>query len=116
MSYVLGFDFDGVIHRYGQGDQGATIYDIPTPGAHEALQRYMTAFDVQIVSARAARPEGVEAIQAWLVQHALPLLPCSDRKPTGELLVMLDDRAWQFDGQFPTVDELLTFQPWWKRA
>lgn len=113
MRYVLGVDFDGVIHRYGQGDQGSAIYDIPTLGAQDALRQYVQAFDVHIVSTRAASNEGRERIKQWLKRYNFPSMPISDRKPPGELLVMLDDRAWRFLGTFPPVAELKAFRPWW---
>lgn len=113
MRYVLGVDFDGVIHRYRNGDQGAAIYDTPTPGAQEALRHYVEAFDVHIVSARAASSEGQARIKQWLSCYNFPPVPLSDRKPPGELLVLLDDRAWPFRGIFPSVEELLAFRPWW---
>ena len=113
MRYVLGVDFDGVIHRYGLGDQGPVIYDVPTPGAQEALRHYVEAFDVHIVSARAASSDGQECIKQWLARYDFPCMPISDRKPPGELLVVLDDRAWPFRGIFPSVAELEAFRPWW---
>lgn len=114
MRYVLGIDFDGVIHRYSQGDQGAMIYDRPTIGAVEALRKYMEVFDVHIVSARAASEEGIDAIRVWMRHYNFPDLPISNKKPPGELLVLLDDRAWLFDGTFPSVEALQCFEPWWK--
>jgi hypothetical protein len=74
----------------------------------------MKAFDVCIVSSRASTPEGVKAIKAWMEKHDLPSLPISNQKPSGEILVLLDDRAWLFRGVFPSVEELSAFQPWWK--
>jgi len=115
MRYVVGIDFDGVIHRYSMGDMGDDIYDIPTSGASESLRRYIQIFDVQIVSARAATSVGQEKIHQWMKKHDLPPLPCSDKKPGGELLVMIDDRAFEFRGVFPSTEELLNFKPWWKK-
>lgn len=115
MRYVLGVDFDGVIHRYGQGDRGKVIYDIPTPGAKEYLEKYVRAFDVHIVSSRASSIEGQMAIREWMSVKNMPDIPCSDRKPSGELLLTIDDRAFQFRGIFPTVAELLEFKPWWAK-
>ena len=114
MRYVLGIDFDGVIHAYRRGDCGPVIYDTPTPGAAAALEAYRSVFDVQIVSARAKTAEGREAITAWMRTHGLPPLPASDRKPAGELLVTLDDRAWLFRGTWPSAQALQQFRPWWQ--
>lgn len=114
MKYVLGIDFDGVIHRYRLGDCGQNIYDIPTPGAREALEQYVQQFDVHIISSRASTPEGVVAIKTWMAENNLPDLPVSNKKPDGEILVIIDDRGWRFDGVFPSVEELFAFHPWWQ--
>lgn len=113
MQYVLALDFDGVIHRYSRGDQGSVIYDTPTPGTREALQQYQRVFDVYIVSARAATQEGKDHIAAWMRHYDLPQFPITNMKPPGELLVSIDDRAWLFQGTFPTISKLLRFKPWW---
>ena len=115
MKYVLAVDFDGVIHRYGRGDLGQDIYDIPTPRAKEFLEQYIQAFDVHILSSRASTDAGVDAIHTWMKHYDLPSIPASNKKPDGELLVILDDRSWQFNGTFPSVEELLAFRPWWQR-
>lgn len=114
---VLGIDFDGVIHWYRQGDLGQeNVYDEPVPGALEFINACLSVYDIFIVSARASSEIGREAIRMWLDKYGFPsFLPISDKKPSGELLVMIDDRAIGFNGKFPSLQELSSFKPWWRK-
>ena len=113
---VIGIDFDGVIHWYRQGDLGQeNIYDEPVPGALEFINACMDIYDVFIVSARASNEIGREAMRKWLDRYKFPFLPISDKKPSGELLVIIDDRAVGFSGKFPSLQELSSFKTWWSQ-
>lgn len=113
---IIVIDFDGVIHRYSRGDIGTgEIYDLPSDGALDAISSYLCEFDVYIQSSRASTPEGTIAIKTWLSDHGFPDLPISDRKPSGEIRVIIDDRGINFSGKFPSLDEVRGFRTWWQR-
>lgn len=120
---AIGVDFDGVIHAYRHGWHDGTIYDIPVPGAFEALRTLMAVDAVFIFTCR--DPFQVEH---WMdVRSAQPdradRIPCViDTEPAdfwdqrGVLLVTrwkypatayLDDRAVRFSGWARALAELL---------
>ncbi len=122
---VLCVDFDGVIHSYTSGWQGArNIPDPPVPGAIEFLDRMLDdGWDVAIHSSRSGQLGGRMAMRAWLKKHAgsmwhecmghlglesvrFPLF-----KPAAR--ITLDDRALTFTGKWPTSEELKKFTPWY---
>lgn len=118
-------DFDGVLHSYTSGWQGASVIpDGPVPGAIEWLTKLTEEFDVAVCSARARRPWGWWAVRGWLrrqlIEHwgdtttawdAIDAIKVSPVKPAA--IVYVDDRAWRFDGQhFPTPEELRAHRPW----
>jgi len=54
---ILCLDFDGTIHSYNSGWQGADIIsDEPVPGAFDFIRDVMASFDVLIHSARSGLP------------------------------------------------------------
>ena len=64
---TLVLDFDGVLHSYAGGWQGAAVIaDPPVPGALEALVGYLDRFNVAIVSARSHQWGGRRAMKRWL--------------------------------------------------
>jgi len=65
MRKTISVDFDGVIHRYSKGWHDGTTYDVPMPGAFEAICKMrLRGYDVVIHSARPA-----SMIQEWLSVH-----------------------------------------------
>jgi hypothetical protein len=126
---ILCLDFDGVLHSYTSGWQGAAVIpDPPVEGAVAFLQRAVEAFDVAVHSSRSAEGNGPAAMRFWLwnVLRDGGLRPDEatlmverrigfprDKPPA---FVTLDDRALTFTGQWPAVEELLAFEPWWKRS
>jgi len=60
----ISIDFDNPIHRFSKGYSQVDIYDMPTPGAHEALKRLLKDYAVHILSARDARE-----ILKWCRKH-----------------------------------------------
>lgn len=67
---LLALDFDGVIHGYQSGWQGAAIVpDPPVPGAIEFLHRAVERFQVAIYSSRSGQPGGIDAMKGWLAMH-----------------------------------------------
>ena len=119
MSNVLCIDFDGVLHSYKSGWQGANVVsDEPVPGAIEWLTELAKSnkYNVQIYSARSNQEGGIEAMREWLVKNGFSWMKCISfpiRKPAAYLTI--DDRCICFNGIFPTQEEIDNFKPWNKR-
>ena len=67
---ILLIDFDGVLHSYKSGWQGAT--NIPDPPVKEALQFLVEAinyFKINIYSSRSNQFGGKRAMKKWLRYH-----------------------------------------------
>ena len=123
---ILCLDFDGVLHSYTSGWQGADVIpDPPVQGAVEFLGLAVEHFQVVIISSRSHLPEGREAMRDWLAELVGVYDPTSDswtvphwfssikwpaEKPPAH--VFIDDRAITFRGVWPSVGELLAFRPW----
>ena len=124
-------DFDGVIHSYKSGWQGADIIpDAPVDGAIEGLYRLAAdpEIDIAIHSARSAQSGGVQAMLAWLdswdlhyretnrdIKHPTQRLIDLARMPTDKPPAMcyIDDRGVNFDGDWSKITaELKDFTPW----
>lgn len=134
---ILCLDFDGVIHSYTSGWQGAAVIpDPPVPGAIDFIIRALDHFQVAIYSSRSNEPDGRGAMRGWVKRRIANHLTVtenldalnSERRaativreikwPTAKppALVTLDDRAVTFTGNWPGLDELRAFQPWNKRS
>lgn len=129
---ILCVDFDGVIHSYTSGWQGAAVIaDPPTPGALKWLWKATEWFDVQIYSSRSKEPLAIVAMKFWMVKNAIaefggdhPMsqfdgeypITFAHEKPAAFLTI--DDRAICFEGDWNDLDaaDLLYFKPWNKRA
>ena len=116
--WSVAVDFDGVLHSYTSGWQGADVIpDPPVPGAIEWLAGLVEHFDVVILTTRVGYAGGRAAMTAWLLGHGLPPEK-HDRlywhaKP--KALVYVDDRAYRFTGNnWPTQHEIHKLRPWWK--
>lgn len=115
-------DFDGVLHSYASGWQGADrIDDPPVAGAIDWLRGLIAGGQVRpaIYSSRSGQPGGVHAMQAWLVRHGLPreeveAIAFPREKPAAFLTI--DDRAICFEGVFPSAETMLAFKPWYARG
>jgi hypothetical protein len=118
---ILCVDFDGVVHSYTSGWQGADVVnDPPTPGALAWLEKASEHWDVQIYSSRSSQPGGVEAMAAWLAawsnaESVRLTVSFPEQKPPAFLTI--DDRAICFEGVWADMDAaaLLDFKPWNKR-
>lgn len=126
---IICVDFDGVLHSYDSGWQGAAVVsDPPVPGAMAwlALMTSDKRFDVCIYSSRSKDPAGVEAMNKWLWENlmlhfgnstdteaVLNALKFPTQKPAAALTI--DDRAFCFMGVFPTPDWISKFRPWNKK-
>ena len=117
MKQTVVFDFDGVIHSYTSGWQGATtIADPPVPGIEEALREIHEAgYEVVVVSTRCAQAEGMKAILDWLSAHNLSWYVDKLYKEKPPAIVYVDDRAICFDGKPETLlEKIQAFKPWYK--
>src|SRR5690348_395248 len=103
---ILCLDFDGVIHSYISGWQGAAVVgDDPVPGAMRFIWEATEHFTVAIYSSRSGQTGGKRAMQAWLAAHfrehwaadrtqaddKLAEIEWPSEKPPA--MVTLDDRA-----------------------
>lgn len=122
---LLCIDFDGVLHSYTSGWEGADVIpDPPVPGAIDFLREAVKHFRVAIFSSRSNQSGGLVAMRTWLgnnIIDAEPSIITQDppwfaaiewptKKPPA--LVTLDDRALTFTGEWPSMEELLAFKPW----
>ena len=116
---TLVIDFDGVLHSYRSGWKGATVIpDPPVPGAIEWLTHAVERFEVAVLSARSRETGGIDAMRDWLraaglTEEVLSQVRFPKQKQPAD--VYLDDRAWRFEGQFPTLDDIDAFVPWHQR-
>lgn len=119
---IISIDFDGVMHSYDSGWQGAD--QIPDPPVIGAIEWFTSLFShpdivVAVYSSRNHQNGGVDAMKAWLRKYGVeqsmidktqfPLV-----KPPAH--VHLDDRALTFEGTFPDVEFLKSFKPWNRRG
>lgn len=119
---VLLLEFDGVIHSYISGWQGvAKVLDPIMPGAANFLYEATKRFDVQIYSSRSDSEQGLEAMQEWLKDRLAEELGSlwyqvfrsikwPKTKPPAWLSI--DDRAIQFTGEFPRLNDISSFTPY----
>ncbi len=125
---ILCVDFDGVLHSYTSGWQGAEVVsDPPVVGAMRFLWDATDHFRVAIYSSRSGSAGGRRAMRKWLTKHfrdawSADRTTCDDKLaeiewPTEKppAIVTIDDRAIQFDGRFPSMDSIKSFQPWNRR-
>lgn len=120
---ILCLDFDGVIHSYESGWKGADIIpDPPVAGAADFIVAAQEHFAVSIYSSRSGQDGGIDAMKRYVHKIILDADydgSCFDniQWPTEKppALITIDDRALCFDGTWPRIDDLRSFQPWNKR-
>lgn len=102
MKQTVILDFDGVIHSYSSGWQGAAVIpDPPTSGSREAIAILRERYTVVVVSSRCHQPGGIEAIRNWLSKHSIEVDAVTNDKPPH--IVVVDDRAIRFTGCWQSV-------------
>ncbi|MFW5890656.1 MAG: hypothetical protein ACOCUI_00380 [bacterium] len=117
----IGIDFDGVLHSYISGWHGAdVILDEPVEGAIPYLRALisMSNIKVNIFSSRNFQEGGIEAMKHWLNKNGLDdhLIDEIDFPLVKKgFHLMIDDRAIQFNGTYPTIKDILEFKPWNKK-
>ncbi len=120
---IIAVDFDGVIHSYESGWQGAAIIpDPPVPGAMQFLVEATTLFAVAIHSSRNHQTGGCSAMYGYILECLLDefgekvAVECMDNiffphhKPPS--IVTIDDRGYRFEGVFPDPEDLVNLHPW----
>ncbi len=125
---LISLDFDGVLHGYQSGWQGAHVCaDAPVPGALDFLRRLVEddRYNAVVYSSRCGEDAGRAAIAQWLERHLVAefgehvgqfvfnRIRVATSKPPA--FVHIDDRAWTFDGSWPDLDAIDSFTPWNKR-
>lgn len=113
---ILCLDFDGVLHAYTSGWQGADVIPDPAvPGAAEFLEEALEHFKVHIFSSRSHQPGGIAAMKEWCNLEFGHVLAGDLHFPTVKppAFIGLDDRVIQFTGEWPSPAELAEFKPWW---
>ena len=118
---IVCLDFDGVIHSYTSGWQGAcAIVDEPVEGAIEYIGALMDVggFEVGIYSSRSMERGAIQAMKGWLIKWGLSdwhlaNLKFYTEKPPAHITI--DDRAIQFRGDFPPIEYIERFKPWNKQ-
>jgi hypothetical protein len=116
--WTIAVDFDGVIHSYTSPWVAAEVIpDPPVDGAIEWLNQMRREFEVVIFTTRGESYKGAKAVKEWLIEHGLEVVgdgwgqvAVTAVKP--KALVYIDDRAWRFEGTFPTADEIHMARPW----
>lgn len=112
---ILCLDFDGVLHSYQSGWQGADkIPDRPVPGAAQFIREAAKHFKVVIFSSRSNQTGGIEAMRRWMMKYGMPVESVEFVQEKPPAMLTLDDRAQQFVGEWPSMEELLSFEPWTK--
>lgn len=110
---IVAFDFDGVIHSYTSGWQGATVIpDQPVVGIAEAIKEIRKYYRVEIFSSRCHQPGGMVAIMNYLHRHGIEVDAVVKSKPPA--FVIIDDRAITFDGKPENLlQKIQGFKPWY---
>lgn len=107
------FDFDGVIHSYVSGWQGATVIsDPPVQGIKETIDELrQEGYKVVVVSTRCVSPMGIGAVRMYLRDNHITVDGVMSEKPPAVCYV--DDRAICFDGHPETLlEKIRRFKPW----
>jgi len=116
MKLTVCLDFDGVVHSYVSGWQGAAIIpDPPVDGTKEAIEKLRTIYEVKIYSSRSGQEGGRAAMVAWLAKHQIVVDEVCDHKPPA--IIYVDDRAVKFDGDWDECAKAIAnFSHWQKKV
>lgn len=109
-------DFDGVLNSYQTPFTTPThLPDPPIPGAIEWLEELVKNFHVTIYTTRMLQGVAQAALVDWFLRNGLPMHTIDKMSFScvkGGADVYIDDRAYRFEGVYPTVEELKTLKPW----
>ena len=124
---IVTVDFDGVIHQYVSPWVAADVIpDPPVPGAMAFLRDIAEEYRVRIFSTRNSQEGGIAAMKEYIFQHLAEEFGTEEAKRISARLkfpdsekpkshFFIDDRAFRFEGKWPTMDEIAAFRPWNKR-
>ena len=110
-------DFDGVIHSYQSGWQGAeNVPDPVVPGIKEAIDQLRElGYKVVVVSTRCASAAGMGAVRKYLRDNGIEVDDVMAEKPPA--LCYVDDRALCFRGNAEVlVEQVLKFRSWTEKT
>ena len=112
-------DFDGTLASY-DGKFEQFKLGLPMPGAYAALADYLKAgYRVVIATTRAKDAIGKQLVKDWLGTHGFNELGGPDGFQITAFKVpavaYIDDRAWRFEGTWPSAKELDNFTPHWDK-
>lgn len=113
-------DFDGTLHAYKTKFTTETeIHDGPIDGAINFVMDLLDAgFDVVIFSTRCSNYKFKKAAIEWFEKYGMPRAYSYGLEFTnikGHHEFIMDDRAINFSGKYPSIEELKAFKPWNKR-
>lgn len=134
---ILCLDFDGVCHSYTSGWKGADVIpDPPVRGLFEFLTEAEQYFEINIFSSRTHQKGGKVAMREWFIVWLMKyyshgglnipgdrelaesqidkFLRFPEDKPPA--VVTLDDRGILFTGEWPSIESLRTFKPWYQKG
>lgn len=101
---TIAIDFDGVLNSNTSGFHEGQITDLPVAGAVAWMWEMASKYDIFVFSCRALDEDGWYQIREWMDRHGFPRVPVTDKKPIASLYI--DDRAFRFEGKFPTAEEM----------
>lgn len=119
---ILLLDFDGCIHSYKSGWQGADVIpDPPVPGIFKWIETALMYFEIHVYSARSTEESGRKAMFEYVQKHTVGDLAArlifTDKKTRP--FITIDDRCVRFDGDWSdpqfNPERLLEFIPWYKQ-
>jgi len=108
---TIAIDFDGVIHSYYSGWQGALVANDPiVPGIKEVIAELRKDYDVVIMSSRCLHPGGTQTIENYLRKYNIVVDGITGEKIPA--MVYVDDRAITFHKVKGLVDQIKQFKTW----
>ena len=112
---IISFDFDGVIHSYKSGWQGAEVIPDPiVPGIDKVINDLREAgYYIVVVTTRCSYSAARAAIRKYLEDNNIQVDGITSIKEP--CLVHIDDRTICFNGQTDgLVEQIKNFKPWHK--
>lgn len=112
---IISFDFDGVIHSYKSGWQGAEVIPDPiVPGIDKVINDLREAgYYIVVVTTRCSSSAARAAIRKYLEDNNIQVDGITSIKEP--CLVHIDDRTICFNGQTDgLVEQIKNFKPWHK--